>query len=1066
MVPPTVTFGDVLCDVTGLSSSSAITCTTRKCEIGNKYDINITVPGYGQAEGSLPLVRCVALPEILFVEPSRGTIGSTITIHGVGFQNTSNSVMVGTSNYSNCELETVTPSDVATEPTVDGVLQPRIEYTFDSHAVTTMGNTMAHEDLATIPAQLRTTDGKAAVVINQGCVDGSQTSTGYLGGICDATCSINGYQIESGTVSGNAGGAVYRAYRFTKPQPVGNCHLVKLMAYLEVPDGYAIHLLRRMKGDHNGEWPDTHMKEYNPRGMLWMRNQWRLSGEQLVTQTPCEYEDKICESHFLAHGRRRRTAYGSRKGYVSDTPTLDGLTNSNLDILQIGNPSSSPPGEEGFVMFVAPRGTSTLRRLSDTASGSWIESSNLGYSLSVRQFKVPKTPFLSFLRPTATGHEGKVERYIGVQRSMSWGQEEGVIWSDQPWDNHVSRSGGVPSMRDGSPADSGGVYVTWLGRDLDSADTVTLYENYRGLRTDLQASSSYKYDPACGTLYAATSNNHNEIFLLTASGSGGNVYNLARGAVCTIIVNSLTGERIRTRRVLNTQMDNLNFVGRFSAGGTAKWDSESDTITTVVSQFYQEWGTTRQRGISIQWDAQTLQFTTSHMAAHSYQNGMVRADGDIATGSPFASGAKPSAYGWDISDQRPRGINIYAIRKGESVRKTPYVMKTKHESVSYNQACGQYYLPHIWTRCPWEDPGGCDSDCVKAKRQNPDLDAQNRTICDLFHYGSHYKDPYAWRHYCRRSNDNDIYSQTANPAIAEVEDGLIVFFLGEFPPFESMPWKTRPFDVGFLKLAKNLTTVFEGLPNEHPDYGNGKYVYYNMEAEEQIGENRGINTLSQFHRSQQYTPEQCPRKCRSCNCMMQQARHLKTYRLSNNEVLAVYEIWRSHDGDWAGSYVQSKFVVLDKNGVRKRPDWSPKHLLQFPMHDSGFVKDGKGVMYTGTPGGLLRYEYCVGNTCPGTGVNCSGVLNCRNCLWGQYCVDEYQNEQQYTNNSTKWQEWIDSVLAADQITKLKCSVRPTVAEPLGNKTITVSSGNSGLSSSLKQWNFVATVDTMTPSRAH
>ena len=180
MVPPTVTFGDVQCDVTDVPSSSAVTCTTHKCAVGNRYNINITVPGYGEAEGSLPPVKCVALPEILFVEPSSGTIGSTITIHGIGFQNTSN-VMVGSSNYSNCVLEIVTPSTLATEPTIDGVLQPRIEYTFNPHAVNTMGATLAHEALtaddtdSSIPAELRTTDGKAALVLNQGCVDGSQT---------------------------------------------------------------------------------------------------------------------------------------------------------------------------------------------------------------------------------------------------------------------------------------------------------------------------------------------------------------------------------------------------------------------------------------------------------------------------------------------------------------------------------------------------------------------------------------------------------------------------------------------------------------------------------------------------------------------------------------------------------------------------------------------------------------------------------------------------------------------------------------------------------------------------
>ena len=46
-----------------------------------------------------------------------------------------------------------------------------------------------------------------------------------------------------------------------------------------------------------------------------------------------------------------------------------------------------------------------------------------------------------------------------------------------------------------------------------------------------------------------------------------------------------------------------------------------------------------------------------------------------------------------------------------------------------------------------------------------------------------------------------------------------------------------------------------------------------------------------------------------------------------------------------------------------RPQWAPDWVMYFPVADSGIVRNGKAVMYSGNANGLLRYEICSGEDC-------------------------------------------------------------------------------------------------------
>merc|ERR1719148_7953 len=115
----------------------------------------------------------------------------------------------------------------------------------------------------------------------------------------------------------------------------------------------------------------------------------------------------------------------------------------------------------------------------------------------------------------------------------------------------------------------------------------------------------------------------------------------------------------------------------------------------------------------------------------------------------------------DLGDNYPRGISAW--RLGGATSKTShlvYAFKTRHAS---SDGDGKYDV-------------------------YPEISTAQETF-------------YKW------SNDNYLYTELAHPGIVEVEDGILVFFAGEFPALDNSRIGSAmndPRNAAFVKVPKDL----------------------------------------------------------------------------------------------------------------------------------------------------------------------------------------------------------------------------------------------------------------------
>ena len=63
------------------------------------------------------------------------------------------------------------------------------------------------------------------------------------------------------------------------------------------------------------------------------------------------------------------------------------------------------------------------------------------------------------------------------------------------------------------------------------------------------------------------------------------------------------------------------------------------------------------------------------------------------------------------------------------------------------------------------------------------------------------------------SNDNNVYTELGAPGFQEVDDGILIFFLGENPALDNSKtgeYLNGPRNIGFVKINSDLEIISEG----------------------------------------------------------------------------------------------------------------------------------------------------------------------------------------------------------------------------------------------------------------
>lgn len=212
--------------------------------------------------------------------------------------------------------------------------------------------------------------------------------------------------------------------------------------------------------------------------------------------------------------------------------------------------------------------------------------------------------------------------------------------------------------------------------------------------------------------------------------------------------------------------------------------------------------------------------------------------------------------GMDLGDNYPRGVNLHTFNRGLNSQ-VVYTFKTKH---------------------------GVTADCygIATYPEYPEISTKEKKY-------------YKW------SNDNGTYSELGG--LSDTGDGYLVSFCGE-PDEKGLSLDNRkastpmPRNVGYVKVVKNFYDIYEGEFNEVSEkmiLSNGiseRGGFYTFGGKWAPQQNIGVVWLTQYREP------------------AQNARHLKTVKLPNKNILFVWELWNSY------SYDKTYALILDSNGKK------------------------------------------------------------------------------------------------------------------------------------------------------
>ncbi|CAJ1355539.1 unnamed protein product [Effrenium voratum] len=210
------------------------------------------------------------------------------------------------------------------------------------------------------------------------------------------------------------------------------------------------------------------------------------------------------------------------------------------------------------------------------------------------------------------------------------------------------------------------------------------------------------------------------------------------------------------------------------------------------------------------------------VGSHSFQQGMVA---DVRGGF----------LGVGTFDASPRGIQVMRLQYNSMDTFQVYAVKTRHGAGPTN-------------------PAGTSFPVFE------EISSPGKTF-------------YKW------SNDNQVYTEMAQPGLVEVEDGFLVFFAGEAAALDSskmVPSEESvqsPRNMGWVKIGKNI-----GAKQVLSDGPVEKGGFYGFRGEWQQQEHRGINWLTDF--KEKWLVMAKP----------------KSVRLGANRILLMWEQW--HHRDW------------------------------------------------------------------------------------------------------------------------------------------------------------------------
>eukprot|EP00588_Corethron_pennatum_P014944 CAMPEP_0194280106 /NCGR_PEP_ID=MMETSP0169-20130528/15908_1 /TAXON_ID=218684 /ORGANISM="Corethron pennatum, Strain L29A3" /LENGTH=1205 /DNA_ID=CAMNT_0039024707 /DNA_START=75 /DNA_END=3692 /DNA_ORIENTATION=+ len=339
----------------------------------------------------------------------------------------------------------------------------------------------------------------------------------------------------------------------------------------------------------------------------------------------------------------------------------------------------------------------------------------------------------------------------------------------------------------------------------------------------------------------------------------------------------------------------VNIHAYFSSAGTLAWNESQNSIAWFISREYIRGndGLNHQALSVILLNPGDLRVVSERqVTSHSWNNYI------IDSGDGFLSA--------DLGDNYPRGIHVNKITpQGSITGHVVYTFKTQHGTKAQNPA-GQTFPIY------------------------QDISNNEQTF-------------YQW------SNDNSVYTEMAQPALLELDDSsLIIVFAGEFPSLDSSQTGANlnnPRNIGIVKVDAN---DFTNVLSKGVDATGG---FYTFNGDWSSQENKGIIQLTQF------TSGGAGRRKLSSDDKTQwdNATRLKTAKLSNGNIVIVYEVWSS------ATYKRTEYMVIDSLGGVVTPSTFIPYALRLAPQDPAVMLYDDTVTIVGYDGlSLVRYHIQLG----------------------------------------------------------------------------------------------------------
>jgi len=352
----------------------------------------------------------------------------------------------------------------------------------------------------------------------------------------------------------------------------------------------------------------------------------------------------------------------------------------------------------------------------------------------------------------------------------------------------------------------------------------------------------------------------------------------------------------------------VNIHAYSSSAGTLAWNESQNSIAWFIARTYIRGsdGLNHQALSVILLDPGDLSVVSDkQVTSHSWNNYI------IDSGDGFLSA--------DLGDNYPRGIHVNKITPQASITgDVVYTFKTQHGTTAQNPAGNTFPV--------YED-----------------ISNNEQTF-------------YQW------SNDNDVYTEMAQPALLELDDSsLIIVFAGEFPSLDSSQTGANlnnPRNIGIVKVDAN---DFTNVLSKGVDATGGFYKFGGVWTPQ---ENKGVIQLTQF------TSGGAGRRELSSvdKTQWDNATRVKTAKLSNGNIVIVYEVWSS------ATYKRTEYMVIDSLGGVVTPSTFIPYALRLAPQDPAVMIYDDTVTIVGYDGlSLVRYHIQLGGGHPATDTNAPSV---------------------------------------------------------------------------------------------